>query len=508
MKQLILLMAGFAALLAAAAECPAAVTDAPAACVAAPDGPTPVDTLANEPYLLADPMPSFDGGGTLEFCRWVQEHLRYPVEAVVYGIEGRVSVSFVVEADGRVTNAETLASPDPVLSEAALGVVRRSPRWIPGRLDGRPVRVRLSIPIDFNLQLPGVKSAAARQLTKFRGGGLIDFKRWVLRNVEFPDKTFASGDEGWVEASFSVNAKGKVRDVETTRFSDPDFAYRIQRTIASSPLWTSASADGKQPAADFKLRFDLLLQRGPNGLYSEDMTAYTHAGSLPRFRGGSPGVFREWVFGQVDSLLDPGVAVPRVRVNVRFVIERDGTMTDIRVSAPKEYSGFAKLVRMAVDKTPLWTPAVAGGEKVRFRISQVLLFGQDEDLGGNPDSLDVLPKFQNGDLSDFRRWVMQSVKFPREALELGIEGRVVASFVVEADGTLGSVRIIRSPDPVLSREVVRVLAESPRWTPASLDGEPVRVKYAVPVDFRVPAKPAAAPETGADPAQGREAIRR
>ena len=46
---------------------------------------------------------------------------------------------------------------------------------------------------------------------------------------------------------------------------------------------------------------------------------------------------------------------------------------------------------MAVDKTPLWTPAVAGGEKVRFRISQILLFGQEEELGKNPDSLDVLP---------------------------------------------------------------------------------------------------------------------
>lgn len=67
---------------------------------------------------------------------------------------------------------------------------------------------------------------------------------------------------------------------------------------------------------------------------------------------------------------------------------------------------------------------------------------------------------------------MQAVEFPREALELGIEGRVVASFVVEPDGTVSSVRIIRSPDPILSREVVRVLAESPKWTPGSKGGEP------------------------------------
>lgn len=498
MKQLILLMAAFAAFHAVVAA---------GRPVETPDGPLLIDTLTNEPYLLADPMPSFNGGGTLDFCRWVQERLRYPHEAVIYGIEGHVVVSFVVEADGKVSNAEVLASPDPTLSEAALSVVRQSPRWIPGRLDGRPVRVRLSIPIDFNLQLPGAKPPVEELLPKFQGGGLIDFKHWVLRNVEFSDKIFYLGDEGWVEASFFVNGKGKVRGVETTRFSDPDFAYQIQRTIASSPLWTPVSADGKLRNADFRLRFDLLLQRGPDGLYSEDNTIYTTADSLPRFCGGSPGVFREWVRRQVDSLLDPGAAVPRVRVNVRFIIEPDGTMTGIRVSAPKEHSGFAKLVRLAVDKTPLWTPAVAGGEKVRFRISQILAFGQEEEFQENPDSLDVMPKFEQGGLPEFRRWVMQAVKYPSEALDAGIQGRVVASFVVEADGSVSSVRIIRSPDPVLSREVVRALAESPKWTPGSRDGEPVRVKYTLPVDFRVPAKPAVGQKLDFDPSSGRYTTR-
>ncbi|MEI3553619.1 MAG: energy transducer TonB [Alistipes senegalensis] len=281
------------------------------------------------------------------------------------------------------------------------------------------------------------------------------------------------------------------------RFSDPDFAFQIQRTIASSPLWTPADSSGKRRGTDFKRRFDLSLQRGPNGLYSEDMTAYTDADSLPRSCGGSPGMFREWVRRQVDSLLDPGAAVPRVRVNVRFVIEPDGTMTGIRVSAPKEHSGFAKLVRMAVDKTPLWTPAVAGGEKVRFRISQILLFGQEE-LGKNPDSLDVLPKFQNGGLPEFRRWVMETVKFPREALESGVEGRVLASFVVEADGSVGSVRIIRSP--IRCRRRWRVAPMDPRQP----DGEPVRVKYTVPVDFRIPAER----KTASGPAQERNTTRR
>ena len=113
-----------------------------------------------------------------------------------------------------------------------------------------------------------------------------------------------------------------------------------------------------------------------------------------------------------------------------------------------------------------------------------------------------MPRFENGGLAEFRRWVTQAVKFPREALEAGIQGRVLVSFVVEGDGMVSSVRIIRSPDPILSREVVRALAGSPKWTPGSKNGVPVRVKYTLPVDFRVPEKPAAGQKPKFGPSSG------
>ena len=116
-------------------------------------------------------------------------------------------------------------------------------------------------------------------------------------------------------------------------------------------------------------------------------------------------------------------------------------------------------------------------------------------------SLLLGPVHKRAGSKELRRTVR---KFPREALESGVEGRVLASFVVEADGSVGSVRIIRSPHPVLSREVVQALAESPRWTPGSQNGEPVRVKYTVPVDFRIPAER----KTASGPAQERNTTRR
>ena len=279
------------------------------------------DSLSDASYLTADPMPVFGDGGIEEFRRWVQERLVYPDEALGRGIQGRVVVSFVVERDGTVGGVRTLASPDSLLSEAVIRVVRRSPAWTPGMLEGKPVRVWHSIPVDFTVRADTTGRAAREEvMPEFRGGGLTEFKRWVLRHLELEDDVFFPGDNGWVETEFCINKKGRARKIDTPRFSDPDFADRIRRAIASAPDWTPAE---KPYDVYLRMRFDLLLQRTSEGLRTEDCTAYTVADKLPLFRGRSFDAFRDWAFGRVDSLLGPSVPAPPAVVMVRFVVDRD-----------------------------------------------------------------------------------------------------------------------------------------------------------------------------------------
>ena len=96
-----------------------------------------------------------------------------------------------------------------------------------------------------------------------------------------------------------------------------------------------------------------------------------------------------------------------------------------------------------------------------------------------------MPTFKGGDLLTFREWVMRNVRFPQEALENGIYGRVAVSFVIDKEGKLGNIMVLASPDDILSQEVVRVLALSPAWTPGRDGGETVSVKFTIPVDFAV-----------------------
>ncbi|WP_300723199.1 energy transducer TonB [uncultured Alistipes sp.] len=98
---------------------------------------------------------------------------------------------------------------------------------------------------------------------------------------------------------------------------------------------------------------------------------------------------------------------------------------------------------------------------------------------------ETMPSFQGGDLNTFRNWVQQNVRFPQIALENGIQGRVVVTFVIEKDGRLTNIEVLQTPDRSLSDEAVRVLSKSPKWSPGKQRNQPVRVKYTLPVDFRV-----------------------
>ena len=99
--------------------------------------------------------------------------------------------------------------------------------------------------------------------------------------------------------------------------------------------------------------------------------------------------------------------------------------------------------------------------------------------------VETMPSFQGGDLNTFRNWVQSNVRFPQIALENGISGTVVLSFVIEKDGRLTNIQVLRTPDRSLSEEATRVLSKSPKWTPGKQRNQVVRVKYTLPVVFRV-----------------------
>lgn len=96
-----------------------------------------------------------------------------------------------------------------------------------------------------------------------------------------------------------------------------------------------------------------------------------------------------------------------------------------------------------------------------------------------------MPQFMGGDLRSFQIWVSQRLVYPPIAQENGIQGTVVVQFIVEKDGSLSNIKVLRSPDNSLSKEAVRVVSSSPKWTPGRQNGEAVRVQYRIPIGFKL-----------------------
>lgn len=82
-------------------------------------------------------------------------------------------------------------------------------------------------------------------------------------------------------------------------------------------------------------------------------------------------------------------------------------------------------------------------------------------------------------------FLQENIKYPKSAQERKIEGRVIVQFVVEKDGTPTEFKVVRSIDPALDEEALRVLKAMPKWKPGMQKGQPVRVKYTIPVSFKL-----------------------
>ena len=100
------------------------------------------------------------------------------------------------------------------------------------------------------------------------------------------------------------------------------------------------------------------------------------------------------------------------------------------------------------------------------------------------DVVEEMPSFPGGQ-GALMQYLASNIKYPVVAQENGVQGRVIVSFVVERDGSISDVKVARSVDPSLDREAQRVVKSMPKWKPGKQNGSAVRVKYTVPVVFRL-----------------------
>ena len=112
------------------------------------------------------------------------------------------------------------------------------------------------------------------------------------------------------------------------------------------------------------------------------------------------------------------------------------------------------------------------------------LLGQEGTETDEPFFLvEVMPSFKGGGIDKFRDWVQKRTNYPQPAIDRKIRGKVILTFIVEKDGSVSNVTIVKGIDPLLDDAAVKAISESPRWTPGMQRGEPARVRYIIPLNF-------------------------
>ena len=220
--------------------------------------------------LVAEQMPTFQGGDLNTFRNWVQEGLRYPQGALDAGIEGRVVITFVVDKEGAVTDAEILQSPDSRFSDEVIRRLRESPKWNPARDQGKPVRIKYVIPIDFRLPSKPEQTAAAasgdepflvvEQMPTFQGGDLNTFRNWVMTHLRYPQEAVRKGTQGRVVLTFVVEKDGSIGEIRDIMSPDKQLSEEAIRVVRSaSGLWTPGEQRGEKVRLKYTIPIDFRL---------------------------------------------------------------------------------------------------------------------------------------------------------------------------------------------------------------------------------------------------------
>lgn len=252
--------------------------------IAAPSA-APQPSVGKEgPYIVAEVMPTFEGGGLDRFRGWVNAQVRYPGAAFEKRISAcRVVASFVVDRTGRLTQIRILESPDAVFGDEVIRVLSASPRWTPGEQQGEPVDVRYTLPVEFRLteldseptpaapaaseasaapEAPVAAAAdgeeepslvAADRMPSFRGGDLRTFRTWLMSQIRYPEELRKRRVEGKVLASFVIDRSGRVTDVRILQSPDRRLSEEVVQALRRSPRWEPCRQDGREVSVQYTL---------------------------------------------------------------------------------------------------------------------------------------------------------------------------------------------------------------------------------------------------------------
>ena len=156
---------------------------------------------------------------------------------------------------------------------------------------------------------------------------------------------------------------------------------------------------------------------------------------------------------------------------------------------PPEAPAIAETLTIVEDDADVEETAIVSSEELNQAVEIIFVPVAVEEEEPEEQTIfevvEQMPEFPNGGMAGLMQYLSKNIKYPTIAQDNGTQGRVTVQFVVNKDGSIVDAKVLRGVDPYLDKEAVRVIMGMPKWKPGMQRGKPVRVKYTVPVMFRL-----------------------
>ncbi len=370
-------------------------------------------------FDVAEEQPEFPGGMTA-LMDFLSENIKYPQISLDNGSHGRVIVRFTVNSDGSIQDVEVARSSGDIhLDNEAIRVVGMMPKWIPGRREGKPVRVRFALPVTFRLDVAQAN--------------VIDRLITLIKN--YTEK---------INATETIDELMKLPELFYNEMMEFAEMYKEEIVKIEDALTEEQSAAYDEILEQVYMDFDEACEDAFAKAY-----AYIEA-CEDRF---------DAAFDDFDEVCE------------RYFNQSLGAEESELLQQSQE-----KIDTIAQDMND-WAEVEDLGDYilVEEEIEEDELF----------DVVEEQPEFPGG-MKALMKFLSNNIKYPRISRDNGSQGRVIVRFTVHSDGSIQDAEVVKSSgDVYLDKEAVRLVEIMPAWKPGYQSGKPVRVKFTLPVNFRL-----------------------
>lgn len=315
----------------------------------------------------------------------------------------------------------------------------------------------------------------------------------------YPEAAKNSGKQGTVYISLTVSDQGKASGHKVLRGFDKECDEEALRVVKSWK-WMPALKNGKPVIQDIVYPIKFVLdgtEQTERTHFStrKNSSVFQVVDKMPEFPGGRD-VMATYLAENIIYPLKAKEKGIQGTVYVTFVVETDGSVTEAKI-----LRGFNKdcdkIALDAVKKMPRWKPGSQGGQAVRVQMNIPVKFSLDSAVDKNDkvvsaegkagldetfSVVDVFPEFPGGDKKRLE-FIAENLVYPEMAMNKRIQGTVYITFVVEKDGSIENIRILRGIGSGCDEAAVSAVKMMPKWKPGMQDGKAVRVQFNMPIKF-------------------------